>query len=171
MAPSPLARADNETSWLDWEIGEREAALLAFTQKLTSLRHRYPVLRRTRFLTGEYDESLGVKDVTWINAAGREMQAEDWGDGVMRCFGMLLDGRAQPTGIHRRGQEATLLLVLNAHHDVVRFTLPACTGCKSWTVLVDTNRPVDDPQNEFEPGQAYDVTTRSLLLFAMVSDD
>jgi glycogen operon protein len=28
---------------------------------------------------------------------------------------MLLDGRAQPTGIKRRGDDATLLLVANAH--------------------------------------------------------
>ena len=36
----------------------------------------------------------------------------------MRCFGMLIDGRAQPTGIRKRGEDATLLLVLNAWHDV-----------------------------------------------------
>ena len=74
-------------------------------RKLTALRHRYPILRRTRFFTGEYNEELGVKDVTWINAGGDEMQAEDWDDGNMQCFGMLMDGRAQATGIRQRGPE------------------------------------------------------------------
>jgi glycogen operon protein len=161
---------DNETSWLDWRIDEREAALLRFTQKLTALRHRYPVLRRSRFLTGEYDESLGVKDVTWINVAGREMQAEDWGDGAMRCFGMLLDGRAQVTGIHRRGQEATLLLVLNAHHDAVPFTLPECAGCKGWTLLVDTSRSDEPPDAALGTGSVHDVPAHTFLLFAANAD-
>jgi glycogen operon protein len=161
---------DNPTSWLNWQIGEREGALLRFTQKLTALRHQYPVLRRSRFLTGEYDESLGVKDVTWINAAGREMQSEDWEDGGMRCFGMLLDGRAQATGIHERGHEATLLLVLNAHHDVVQFTLPECPGCKAWTTLVDTSRPDVEPDADLATRHVRDVTGRSLLLFALVTE-
>ncbi len=38
------------------------------------------MLRRTRFLTGQYDEELGIKDVTWINANGEEMQEANWKD-------------------------------------------------------------------------------------------
>jgi glycogen operon protein len=74
------------------------------------------MLRRTRFLTGEYNEELGVKDVTWINANGSEMQPGDWQDGNMKCFGMLMDGRAQVTGVRKRGQDATLLMILNSFH-------------------------------------------------------
>ena len=43
-------------------------------------------------------------------------------------LGLLLDGRAQTSGIRRRGSEATLLLIVNAHHDVVVFTLPEGPG-------------------------------------------
>jgi glycogen operon protein len=127
------------------------------------------VLRRNRFLTGDYDETLGVRDVTWINAAGREMQAEDWDDGVMRCFGMLLDGRAQVTGIHRRGEESSLLLVFNAHHDPVRFTLPECPGCKDWTLVIDTSRPDDAPDAALDTGSAHDVPARAFLLYAALA--
>ena len=66
-----------------------------------TLRHKYPILRRGRFLTGVSSEELGVKDVTWINAAGTEMRPEHWADPTMHCFGMLIDGRAQATGIRR----------------------------------------------------------------------
>jgi pullulanase/glycogen debranching enzyme len=41
--------------------------LIRFVQKLTKQRHQYPILRRNRFLTGDNNEELGVKDVTWIN--------------------------------------------------------------------------------------------------------
>lgn len=76
-------------------------ALIRFTKKLAQLRHQYPMLRRTRFLTGEHNEDLGVTDLTWINANGSEMQQDGWKDRNMKCFGMLMDGRAQVTGIRK----------------------------------------------------------------------
>ena len=97
-----------------------------------SMRHKYPILRRNLFLTGQYDEELGVKDLTWINANGSEMEQGHWGDTNMRCFGMLLDGRAQVTGIRQRGKQATLLIVINDYHDLVEFTLPECPGGDTW---------------------------------------
>ena len=54
------------------------------------------------------------------------MKAETWDDERTRCFGMLLDGRAQVSEIKRRGEDATLLIGFNAHHDVVKFALPPC---------------------------------------------
>jgi pullulanase/glycogen debranching enzyme len=84
-----------------------------------------------------------AEPVTWINASGSEMQDENWSDAGMRCFGMLIDGRAQPTGVRQRGTEATMLLVVNGHFDLVEFTLPSAPGGKTWTRLVDTNVPDD----------------------------
>ena len=64
---------DNEISWMDWNLQPRGEALIHFVQKLTKLRRDLPVLRRTRFLTGQTNEELGIKDATWINASGAEM--------------------------------------------------------------------------------------------------
>jgi len=158
---------DNEISWVDWDISQKGHCLLGFVKKLTSLRHMYPALRRSRFLTGEYNETLGVKDLTWINASGAEMRAEDWADANTQCFGMMIDGRAQPTGIGKRGEDATLLLVLNGHHDLVEFTLPECTGGTRWTRVLDTNMPHNEEAAPFAFGGSYAVTARSLLLFAL----
>jgi isoamylase len=139
-------------------------------QRLTALCHKYPILRRNRFLTGVYNEELGVRDVTWINASGAEMKPEDWDDMNMECFGMLMDGRAQPTGIRKHGEDATLLMVLNAYHDLVEFTLPETVGGWHWQLLIDTNLPEDAEMGTFETSEAYGVTGRSLLLFALESD-
>jgi hypothetical protein len=38
---------------------------------------------------------------------------------------MLLDGRAQESGILRRTEDATVLLVYNSRYDIVNFTFPA----------------------------------------------
>ena len=158
---------DNEISWVDWELQEQNAAQIRFVQKLTALRHKYPILRRNRFLTGVYNEELGVKDVTWINASGAEMKPENWGDLNMECFGMLMDGRAQPTGIRRRGEDATLLMVLNAYHDLVEFTLPETVGGWRWQLLIDTNLAEEAEMGSFASGEIYGVTGRSVLLFAL----
>ena len=161
---------DNEISWLNWDLKEKGKELVTFTRRLTSMRHRYPILRRNLFLTGKYDEELGVKDLTWINANGSEMQQENWGDDDMRCFGMLLDGRAPVTGIRQRGRQATLLIVINDYHDLVEFTLPECPGGDTWALLVDTNITDNSEQGTFEVGEAYGVTARSLLVFALQAE-
>ncbi|MGQ0655536.1 MAG: glycogen debranching protein GlgX [Betaproteobacteria bacterium] len=158
---------DNELSWVDWNLDEPGERLIRFVKKLTGLRYRYPILRRSRFLSGRYDEELGVRDLTWINATGAEMQEADWKDGGTRCFGMLLDGRAQSTGIKQRGKEATLLIVFNSWHDVVRFTLPQAQGGKAWELVADTNMPDLPEGKRFDLGAVYEVTARSLLLFEL----
>jgi isoamylase len=161
---------DNEISWLDWGIEEKARSLTCFVQRLTELRERYPILRRSRFLTGEFNQELAVKDVTWINASGMEMHADDWDDSNMHCFGMLMDGRAQPTGIRRRGEDATLLMVLNAHHDLVEFALPETAGGREWLLLVDTNLAANAELESFATGDQYGTTGRSVLLFALRPD-
>jgi isoamylase len=161
---------DNKISWLNWELREKGEQLVTFTRRLTKMRHKYPILRRNLFLTGQYNEELGVKDLTWINANGSEMQQEHWGDSGMRCFGMLLDGRAQVTGIRQRGRQATLLIVINDHHDLVEFTLPECPGGDTWSLLIDTNVTDNSEQGSFKVGDAYGVTARSLLLLALEAE-
>jgi isoamylase len=95
------------------------------------------------------------------------MKPEQWGDMNMECFGMLMDGRAQPTGIRKRGEDATLLMVLNGYHDLVEFTLPATVGGWRWQLLIDTNLSENAEMGSFASREIYGVTGRSLLLFAL----
>ncbi|WP_027134971.1 glycogen debranching protein GlgX [Geminicoccus roseus] len=161
---------DNEISWVDWNIAERGEKLIAFVKKLTKLRRDFPILRRNRFLTGHYDEDLDVKDVTWINANGSEMQGEDWDNGNTKCFGMMVDGRARATGLRKRGEDVSLLIVFNGYHDLVEFTLPPCAGGDKWELLVDTNLEEVPEAHVLATGDVYGVTGRSLLLFAFQTD-
>ena len=162
---------DNDISWVNWQIGEAGQELEQFVARLTKLRRQYPVLRQSRFLTAQWNEELGVKDCTWLTPAAAEMTPENWTDGNARCVGVLLDGRAQQSGIRKRGSNATLLAILNAHHDVVNFTLPEVVGGRDWERLIDTNLPQEDEDPEdaarFAFGKEYQVTGRSLLLFLL----
>jgi glycogen operon protein len=158
---------DSAISWVDWNITEDGQALLRFVQKLTRLRREFPILRRSRFLTGAFNEELDVRDVTWINANGAQMSDEEWADTNMRCFGMMIDGRAQATGIRQRGSDTTVLIVLNAYHDLVGFTLPDCNKCAGWKLLLDTNIPEVEKTELFPVGEVYEVTGRSVVTFQL----
>ncbi len=105
--------------------------------------------------------------MTWIDANGSEMKAEAWDNERTRSFGMLLDGRAQVGGIKQQAHDVTLLIVFNAHHDVVKFKLPRSAESSGWSRLIDTNDP-ELPAQHFKLRAVYEVTGRSLLLFERV---
>jgi len=161
---------DNEISWLNWNFDEKGQRLVRFVKRVAAIRHKYPVLHRTRWLTAQWNEEIGVKDVAWLTPVGTEIADENWNDGNARCMGVLLDGRAQPTGVHRRGVDQSLLLILNSHHDVVPFLLPEVVGGQRWTLLIDTNQRDQEDEPTFEFDTTYEVTGRSFLLFELVMD-
>lgn len=158
---------DNELSWINWQLNQKSKTMLEFTRRIIQLRKKYPMLRRERFLVGEYNQTIGVKDVTWLSPDASEMTSADWHDSSRACLGMLMDGRAQPTGIHRPGCDTSLLLILNAHSQAINFTLPYVAQGISWHCLLDTNRP-EEIDTEYLPiGHQFIVTERSLALFEL----
>lgn len=161
---------DNEISWLDWlGIAASGRELREFTRRLIAVRKAFPILFRSRFLVGQRNEELDVTDVTWLTPSGTEMETADWEDGNARCFGMLLDGRAQESGIKRRGADATLLLTYNAHHDLVPFTCPDVPDGRHWVRLIDTSEPTS-PLIDVPFGQILPMAGRSLRVFALATE-
>jgi isoamylase len=160
---------DNEISWLDWDWGEKGDHLTAFTQRLAKLRNRFPVLRRGRFLSGDFHEASGSKALAWYKPSGEEMEPADWDDPNTKCLARVLDGRAQESGIKVAAHDETLLLILNAHHEAVDFVLPASQDGRAWVRLLDTNVTGEEEDEEpaFPIGETYTVTGRSLLLFRL----
>jgi glycogen operon protein len=161
---------DNETTWIDWSaLDAKGQALLDFTRRMVALRMDHPILQRDRFLAGWQNPEVGVKDVTWLAPEGSEMQERHWHDRAAKCFGMVLDGRAQPTGLKQRGTDETLLIVMNAHHSGVNFVLPQVPEGRRWMRLEDTNDPALDSE-AYAFGSVYTVTGRSLLVFLLERD-
>src|SRR6202000_2238810 len=97
---------DNDISWVNWDIDETGQSLIDFVKRIAELRRRFPILRRNRFLTEAQNEELDINELTWVNPGGGQMQQGDW-DAGPQCIGLMLDGRAQPTGIRRRGEDIT----------------------------------------------------------------
>ncbi|MCP1313419.1 MULTISPECIES: glycogen debranching protein GlgX [unclassified Halomonas] len=158
---------DNEISWLDWNLEGDAHAMIEYVRRVIALRLRYPILRRGRFLSGEYDEAMGLKEVTWLAPEGEEMSVERWEDSSRRALGLLLDGRAQPSGIRRPGADDTLLLLLNAGFETCDFSLPDVDH-GAWHCRLDTADPeLEDGEAPLE-GTTCALPAHSLVLLELV---
>jgi isoamylase len=155
---------DNEISWIDWNYGERGAALLAFVRSLIAARRMYPALRRSHFLTGTINRASGMKDVTWINPNGLEIPQNEWAGTAVKCFGMLMSGLAGPQA-STPPDEAAVLLLFNPQPEAVPFTLPAADDSGVWRRLLDTALPDPLAPLDSQPWESYELAARTLALF------
>jgi glycogen operon protein len=156
---------DNDISWFDWNFSEPGQKLLAFTRRVIQLRRDYPILRRSRFLTGGHDKELDIRDVVWIDANGKEMTTADWNTGWIKCFGALLDGRCRKTAIRRYGEDDSVLIIMNSFEGEVDFKLPHTSAGPKWSLLLDTNNPDGSSGADFAFDSVTKVPGRSFLLF------
>jgi glycogen operon protein len=162
---------DNEISWIDWKLDRPRRDLLAFTQSLIRLRHDHPVLRRRHFFQGRRIRGSEAKDLAWFRPDGKEMSDEDWGNPETRCFGLRLSGDAIEE-LDDRGNriiDDTLLILINAHHQTVPFTLPAHRRKVRWEVLVDSHEPILDRRRHrpMRGGEVYELRDRSLAVLRL----
>ncbi|MFQ5992320.1 MAG: glycogen debranching protein GlgX [Nitrospiraceae bacterium] len=161
---------DNEVSWFNWDLERSSQELLDFVRRLVALRHDNPVLRRRRFFQGRRIRGSEVKDIAWFTPEGKEMTDEEWNMGFVRSLMIRLAGDAiEETDAKGRPITGdTLLILLNAHHELLSFTLPAHRRGVRWEPLVDTA----DPENckkvtVLKGGEHYGVTARSLVVLRL----
>ncbi|OJH34314.1 glycogen debranching protein GlgX [Cystobacter ferrugineus] len=163
---------DNELSWVDWNLDERRQALLDFTSRLIHFRDTQPVLQRRRFFQGEHIWDSEHKDLTWFRPDGTEMSSEDWQKPFVRSLAFLLGGDAIPSP-DERGQRIigdALLVLLNAHHEAVSFTVPPPTEGKRWVIQLYTASDELGPDAPVPPGR-FELIGRSMAVFRQVSTD
>ena len=101
---------DNRLTWLDW--AGLDAGLVDCTEELAALRHRFPALSGTRFLTGN-------GDVAWLSPAGGPMTVQDWESGESAALGLLL-----ATPDRETGRPARLAVLINLRRAPLAFRLP-----------------------------------------------
>jgi glycogen operon protein len=161
---------DNEISWLDWKPDRAARELFAFTASLIALRQEQPVLRRRRFFQGRRIQGSEVKDIAWFNPNGKEMTDEEWASGFVRCIGMRLAGDAIEE-MDARGRPIvgdSLVLLLNAHHEPIQFTLPAHKRGVRWEPILDTtSRSSRMRVAALKGGDRYDLEARSLAVLRL----
>ncbi len=158
---------DNAISWLSWELKSQDQELLEFTQRIISLRKKHPLLRRRYFFQGRTIRGGDVKDIVWLNPDGSEMSDEDWNQPFSRCLGLHLlgDSLIETDERGRRLIDNNLLLLINAHHEDIAFTLPEFDEHSYWEALLDTFDNTGTPElSRYKVGQSYPVRGRTLVL-------
>jgi isoamylase len=162
---------DNEISWFDWNLDHAQSNLLAFVRHLIAFRKKHPVLRRRRFFQGRHIRGSEVKDLSWFRPDGKEMTDEDWDAGYAKSLALRLAGDA----IAERDQKGrpiiddTLLILLNAHHTPLAFTLPAHRRGIRWHSILDTSFSGEHEKqvSAFKGGEQYEMEARSIAVLRL----
>jgi glycogen operon protein len=158
---------DNEISWLDWDAERMDHDCLAFVRRMIALRNSHPVFRRRNFFQGREIRGAVIKDIVWLRPDGQEMTDEEWNQHFARCLGISLSGQALDE-VDERGQhiqDDNFLLLINAHHEEIPFTVPAPPSNSGWVAIVDTSCQTSNRADAFyATGDSYPLQARSLAL-------
>ncbi len=119
---------DNETSWLDWDLLEKNREIFRFFKQMISFRKAHPTLCRSRFWREE---------VRWYGAGG-EVDRSD----RSHVLAFYLNGSSQ--------QDSDLYVLINADPQDHTFKLQE-GGKGGWSRVIDTALPA--PADFLEPGK------------------
>ena len=131
---------DSDMTWLNWELDPEKTAFLEFVCTVSRIWTEQPVFQRRRFFQGRSIRGSEVKDISWFSPTGEEMTDTDWQAGFIKCMGVRLAGDLIGD-VDERGEPIkgeTLLLLLNAHHEPIPFTVPIAREEHHWERLLDT---------------------------------
>jgi glycogen operon protein len=160
---------DNEISWFDWENVDHDMA--AFTSRLVALRLAHPVLHRRDFFHGRAIHGQDVADLNWFNISGDEMTDQEWSEGYAKSLMVFLNGDGIPY-MGQRGEpvrDESMLILFNAYHEPLPFTLPGLDFGESWEVFVDTAMwDVPEPRPVAAAKTTVEVAGRSAQLLIRV---
>lgn len=135
---------DNETSWIDWGLIERNSDIYRFTREMIRFRKNHPVLRRKTFFTGAAHDGKQRPDITWHGIRPHE---PDWSPDS-RAIAILICGEYAETSDGKPDND--LYIIFNSGRINRKFEIPPAAGGRAWKVALDTAN--DSPDDIFTPG-------------------
>jgi isoamylase len=157
---------DNELTWLNWELlTDEQQDFYDFVRTVVQIKHTQPVFQRRKFFQGRPIRGEGILDISWFEPSGEEMTEEAWNTGYARCLGARLAGDLIGE-TDERGEPVvgdTVLLLMNAHHEPIPFTLPPLKEAQQWERFLDTTDPQGKPLL-WPERQPYELQGRSMAV-------
>jgi len=147
---------DNEISWFDWDLVQRNHDIFRFFKEMIAFRGRHPIVHRPRYFTGEANER-GLLDIAWH---GCKLNSPGWSDPRSSVLAFTMGGF---------DNEADLHVMLNMSGQDLDFEVPPVLG-RPWWRAVDTSLPspqdIAQPGDEIEikPDVSYRVNARSVVV-------
>jgi isoamylase len=130
---------DNEISWFDWRLVEKNKDLVRFVQALVQFRRSQPTVRRKRFLTGVPPREGALPDVSWFSSLG---VAVDWHGEDLALIAILTQPGPESDP---HGQGRAVMLLVNAVDSPREFIVPAVAKGVKWRLFIDT--AADSPKD------------------------
>ncbi len=130
---------DNEITWLNWKLDDRQKKMLDFVRRLIAIYDEEPTFHRRKFFHGKslHGDS---PEIAWLDPSGKEMSADAWKAGHVRCLGVHMFGGhidVDEYGTPIIGDH--LLILFNADHATdIPFVLPEVKDAEPWERLLDT---------------------------------
>ncbi|GAA5505038.1 glycogen debranching protein GlgX [Novipirellula caenicola] len=123
---------DNEISWFDWRLVDKNADMVRFVRSLIEFRKAQPTVRRREFLTGQPVDGRMIPDVSWYSPAGTPL---DWGQHELAMVAYIAapNLRDDPNGIGR-----DVVMMFNSTGQNREFMLPEVGRGLKWNLFVDT---------------------------------
>jgi glycogen operon protein len=155
---------DNEISWLDWSLVEKNADLLRFTRMMIRFRQAHPAFQRTDFYTGRDASTDHVPDITWFNERGMHT---DWSS-PRNLLALRLDGAGEEIGHDHDDDD--FYIMFNGTTRSRSFELPEAAGGGRWRRVIDTylEAPEDildeDRLQPLPDQRRYTVRSRSVVV-------
>ena len=120
---------DNETSWMNWDLSEKNGDMVRFFRMLVDFRLRHPILRRRHFFAGTDHDGDQLPDISWH---GVNIGEPDWSY-TSKSLAFLLDG-SEACG----GEDDDIYVIMNAHDGPLFFHVPYFREGYAWRKVVDT---------------------------------
>jgi glycogen operon protein len=156
---------DNETSWYNWSLLEKNSGLFRFAKEIIAFRKRHHVFMRPEFYTGTGGKYNAPPDVRWYNAEGSPL---DWGKTDL-AFCMRLEGAKSDILADR--DDSDFFIMFNAGPKDQKFTVPKPQCDEKWRRLIDTALPcpydilpLGSEKPPPEVGPSYKVKSRSAVV-------
>ncbi len=119
---------DNELSWLDWGLLEKNADMFNFVKGMIQLRKRHPALMRRHFLKGQTETDRDINDITWHDADPDHSPQWDSHDAQFLAFSMAAQDN----------KESDIYIAFNMSAHKIKIKPPVIEN-KNWRLSVDTS--------------------------------
>lgn len=128
---------DNEISWYNWDLTQKNEGLIRFVSKLIELRKNHTVFRRTSFFAQNSETSDNL-EISWYDPFAK---VPDWAK-TGRFLAYKLEGQSNDNDFY---------VATNLDLYDMTITLPAFMGEKKWYRVADTS--FDSPEDIVENGK------------------
>lgn len=135
---------DNELSWFDWTLCDKNVEVLRFIRRLIEFRKNHAAFRRPEFFEGVDHSNDSWPDIQWFDSEG---QTPNWSKSN-HFFAYLLDGsRAE---IYSDKDDNDFFIMINGGKTDITVKLPKLPENKKWYRAIDTS--VESPADIFADG-------------------